>query len=325
VKALVQEAYGSADVMKLRDIDVPELGEGDVLIRVHAAGVDPGVWHLMTGRPYAIRLMGFGLRRPRKPVRGFDVAGVVEAAGAKVTRFKRGDAVFGTCEGSFAEFACAPESQLAPKPARLSFEEAAAVPISGVTALQALRDKGAVRAGQRVLIIGAGGGVGSFAVQLAKVFGAEVTGVCSGSKAELVRSLGADHVVDYAREDFAAHGDRYNLIVDTASNRPLGQVRKALTRKGTLVIVGGEGGGPILGGAARSMRAQLLSPYVSQNLRGLFAAQRLEDLELLGELAEAGRLTPVIDRAYPLELAPDALRYLELGHPRGKVVIQIGS
>jgi NADPH:quinone reductase-like Zn-dependent oxidoreductase len=324
VKAIVQDTYGPADVLELRDIAVPKVGEGDVLIRVHAAGVDPGVWHLMTGRPYALRLMGFGVRAPKQHVRGFDVAGVVEAAGTKVTRFRPGDPVFGTCEGSFAEFASTPEDKLVLKPARLSFEEAAAIPVSGVTALQALRDKGGVQAGQRVLVIGAGGGVGTFAVQLAKVSGAVVTGVCSGSKVDLVRSLGADHVIDYTREDFAAGADHYDLIVDTAGNRPLAGVRKALTHNGTLVIVGGEGGGPILGAAARSMRAQMLSPYVKHNLRGLFAAQRKEDLEWLAELAEAGKLTPVIDRTFALSEAPDALRYLELGHPRGKVVIRLG-
>jgi NADPH:quinone reductase-like Zn-dependent oxidoreductase len=244
-------------VLTLRDIDKPTARDGEVLIQVRAAGVDQGVWHLMTGLPYLVRVFGYGLKKPKVPVRGRDVAGVVEAVGNGVSRFQPGDEIFGTCEGSFAEYACAKEGRLALKPANLTFEQAAAVPISGGTALQAVRDGGQVTAGQSVLVIGAAGGVGSFAVQLAKVFGAEVTGVCSGAKADLVRSLGADQVIDYTRDDFAAAGQRYDVILDTAGNRPLSVLRQALASEGTLVIVGGEGGGQLTGGFERSLGAAL--------------------------------------------------------------------
>ncbi|HEY3084213.1 MAG TPA: NAD(P)-dependent alcohol dehydrogenase [Candidatus Dormibacteraeota bacterium] len=325
MKAIVQDEYGSAGVLELRDIDKPEPRDGEVLIRVRAAGVDPGVWHLMTGRPYLVRAMGFGLRAPKVRVRGRDVAGVVESIGANVTRFKPGDAVFGTSEGSFAEYVCAREDRLAPKPANLSFEQAAVVAISGLTALQGLRDAGRIQAGQKVLIIGAAGGVGSFAVQMARAFGGEVTGVCSTNKIELVRSLGASDVIDYTREDFADGARRYDLILDTAGNRPLGQLRRALAPKGTLVIVGGEsGGGPLLGGFDRQIfRAPLLSIFVGQTLRALVSTESAEDLVVLKELIESGKVTPVIDRTYPLAEAADAIRYLAEGHARGKVVIAV--
>ena len=228
MKAIVQDMYGSADVLELRDIDPPVIGPDEVLLEVHAAGVEPGVWHIMTGLPYLVRVMGYGLTKPKYPVRGRDVAGRVEAVGANVTRFQPGDEVFGTCEGSFAEYAAAREDKLALKPANLTFEQAAVIPISGMTALQALRDKGQVKPGQKVLIIGAGGGVGTFAIQLAKAFGAEVTAVCSTSKIDLVASIGADHVIDYTREDFSDRPDRYDLIIDNAGNRPLSQLRRAL-------------------------------------------------------------------------------------------------
>lgn len=247
MKAIVQDMYGSPDVLQLREIDTPVAGEDEVLVRVHAAGVDQGVWHLMAGLPYLMRIAGFGLRAPKNPVRGYDVAGRVEAVGKNVTRFQSGEEVFGTCRGSFAEYACARADRLAPKPSNLTFEQAAAVPISGYAALQAVRDQGKVRPGQRVLIIGAGGGVGTFAVQLAKAFGAEVTGVCSTTKVELVRSIGADRVIDYTREDFADGRSRYDVILDIAGNRSLSHLRRALAPEGTLVIVGGEGGGRWLG------------------------------------------------------------------------------
>jgi NADPH:quinone reductase-like Zn-dependent oxidoreductase len=296
MKAIVQDGYGSPDVLELRDIDKPVVGDDDVLVRVHAAGVDPGVWHLMAGLPYLVRMMGFGLRAPKVRVRGMDLAGRVEAVGVNVTRFQLGDEVFGTGEGSFAEYVRARADRLAPKPANLSFEQAAAVPISGVTALQGLRDKGEVRAGQRVLIIGAAGGVGTFAVQLAKAFGAEVTGVCSTTKTGLVRSIGADRAIDYTREDFADGRQRYDVILDTAGNRSLSQLRRALARQGSLVIVGGEGGGRWLGGFERQILwAPLLSVFVSQKLRSLVATVREEDLRVLQELIEAGTVTPVID------------------------------
>ena len=322
MKAIVQDTYGSADVLELRDVDRPVVGDDDVLLRVHAAGVDPGVWHLMTGLPYLVRIMGFGLRRPKVPIRGRDVAGRVEAVGKNVTRFHPGDEVFGTCEGSFAQFACARPDRLAPRPANLAPEQAAAVPISGVTALQALRDAGGVQQRQKVLIIGAAGGVGTFAVQLAKTFGAAVTGVCSTTKLELVRSIGADQVIDYTRQDFADGAQSYDLIVDTAGNRPLWQLRRALSPTGTLVIVGGEGGGRWLGGFDRQiLRAPVLSLFVSQTLRPLMAKEGEADLRLLTELIETGKLTPVVDRTYPLSEAPEAIRYVSRGLARGKVVV----
>jgi len=322
VRAIVQDRYGSADVLELRDIDKPVIKETELLLQVRAAGAGPEVWHLMTGLPYPVRL-ALGLRAPKTPVRGRDVAGQVAAVGRDVTGFRVGDDVFGTCEGSFAEYASARADKCAPKPASLTFEQAAAVPISGVTALQALRDKGRVQPGQQVLIIGAGGGVGTFAVQLAKAFGAEVTGVCSTAKVDLVRSLGADDVVDYTISDFAAGADRYDLIVDTAGNRSLAQLRRALTPKGTLVIVGGEGGGRWLGGLDRLLRALVLSPVVGQKLGGLLATENRQDLDAMTELIEAGKVTPVIDRTYPLSEAAEAVRYLEQGHPAGKIVVTV--
>jgi len=326
MRAIVQDKYGSADVLELREIDKPVVKGDEVLVRVHAAGVDPGVWHLMTGMPYLIRVMGYGLRAPKDRVRGRAVAGRVEAVGEKVTQFKPGDDVFGTCEGSFADYASAREDRLAPKPANLTFEQAATVPISAHTALQALRDAGQVRPGQRVLIIGAAGGVGSFAVQLAKAFGAHVTGVCSTTKADLVRSLGADEVIDYTREDFADGARRYDLIIDTAGNRSLSHLRRALAPQGTLVIVGGEGGGPWIGLLSRMIRTPMLAPFVRpQKLRVLSSTEGKEDLQVLSELIEAGKITPIIDRTYPLSEVPDAIRYLEQGHARGKVVITVGA
>jgi NADPH:quinone reductase-like Zn-dependent oxidoreductase len=323
MKAIVQDEYGSADVLRFEDVDRPAVGDDDVLIRVHAAGVDPGVWHLMTGLPRMIRL-GYGLRKPKTRVRGVDVAGRVEAVGKNVTRFKPGDEVFGTCsDGSFAEYVCAPEGKLAPKPSNLTFDQAAAVPISACTALHALREKGRVQPGQDVLIIGASGGIGSFAVQLAKVFGANVTGVCSTTKVDLVRSIGADDVIDYTRDDFADGTRHFDLILDMAGRRSLSTLRRALTPRGTLVIVGGEGGGRWLGGFDRSFRASMLSPFVRQRLTMLISTERQEDLQLLSELIEAGKVTPVIDRTYSLGEAPQAIRYLAEGHARGKVVVTV--
>ncbi|MDJ0343474.1 NAD(P)-dependent alcohol dehydrogenase [Streptomyces sp. H10-C2] len=323
MKAIVQDNYGSTDVLELRDIDKPVAGADDLLVRVHATGVDRGVWHLMTGLPYLLRIGGFGLRAPKTRVRGTDVAGRVEAVGVNVTRFQPGDPVFGTCDGSFAEYVCGHEDTFARVPANLTFEQAAAVPTSAFTALQGLRDQGRVQAGQQVLIIGAAGGVGTFAVQLAKAFGAEVTGVCSTTKTDLVRSIGADHVIDYTRADFASTPSRYDLILDIAGNRSLSHLRRALTAKGTLVIMGGEEGGRWFGGVDRQLRALLLSPFVRQNLRVLLARPRQEDLQSLAELIEAGKVTPVLDRTYSLGEVPDALQYLEKGHARGKIVITV--
>jgi NADPH:quinone reductase-like Zn-dependent oxidoreductase len=323
MKAIVQDRYGSADVLEFRDIEDPVVGEQDVLVRVHAAGSGPDVWHLMTGLPYFARLF-LGLRKPKVPVRGRDVAGTVEAVGSSVEGFEPGDQVMGIVEGSFAELAIARPDKLTPKPARLSFEEAAAAPISGLTALQVIRDEGRVQPGQTVLVIGAAGGVGTLTVQIAKAFGAEVTGLCSTTKGDLVRLIGADDVIDYTREDFADGSRRWDVIVDTAGRRPLSLLRRALTPKGTLVIVGGDGGGRLTGGFFRGMlRAPLLSVFVGQRMRGLVSKETQEDLQALTDLIEAGKVTPVIDRTYPLIESPDAIRYLEEGHPRGKVVVTV--
>ena len=325
MKAIVQDTYGSTDVLKFADIDRPVPKDNEVLIRVHAAGLHRGDWHIMTGLPYLIRLMvpSLGLRKPKIRVRGMDVAGTVEAVGSKVTRFQPGNEVSGWCEGAFAEYACAPQDQLAAKPANLSFEQAAAVPTSAFAALQGLRDSGQVQPGQTVLIIGAAGAVGSFAVQLAKAFGTQVTGVCSTPQVELVRSLGADEVIDYTRADVTDGSRQWDLILDTAGHRSLSQLRRALTPKGTLVIVGSEGRGRWLGGFDRSLRAPVLSRLVGQRLRMLASKPRQVDLVVLGELIEAGKLTPVIDRTYPLGEVPEAIRQLEAGHTRGKLVITV--
>jgi NADPH:quinone reductase-like Zn-dependent oxidoreductase len=320
MKAMVQDRYGTADVLELEDIEKPEIGDDDMLVRVLAASAHIGDWHIMTGLPYLIRMVS-GLRTPKARVRGSDVAGRVEAAGKDVTRFQPGDEVFGTCDGSFAEYAIVRQDKVAPKPANLTFEQAATVPTSGSTALQGLRDVGEVQSGQKVLIIGAAGGVGSFAVQIAKAFGAHVTGVCSTSKVDLVRSIGADEVIDYTVEDFAENGQRYGLILDVAGNRSVSHLRRALAPRGTLVIVGGEGGGRWFGGIDRQLRASMLSPLVSQKLGTFIAKPNVEDLVVLRELIEAGKLTPVIDTTYPLSEVPEAIRHLEEGHARGKVVI----
>ena len=323
MKAIARDAYGSADVVELRDVDKPEIAADEVLVRVHAAGVDRGVWHVMTGLPYPIRLAGYGLRTPKNPVLGGDVAGVVEAVGSDVTRFQPGDEVFGVGKGTFAEYVRAPKDKLAPKPANLSFEQAAAVPVSGLTALQGLRDNGRVQAGQKVLIIGASGGVGSYAVQIAVAFGAEVTGVCSTAKVDMVRSLGAGRVIDYTQEDFAAGEQRYDVILDIGGNASLSRLRRALEPKGTLVIAGGETGGRLLAGADRQLRALVLSRFVGQRLTTYICSENHEDLVVLKELIEAGKVTPAIDRTYPLAEAPEAIRYLEQGNARGKVVIAL--
>ncbi|SDL02928.1 NADPH:quinone reductase [Arthrobacter sp. ov407] len=323
MKAIVQDVYGSVEVLELRDVEAPVPGDDDVLIRVRAAGVDQGVWHLMTGLPYLTRAVGYGLRKPKTRIRGRAVAGRVEAVGRNVVGFRSEDEVYGTCEGSFAEYACAKEGRLALKPKNLSFEQAAAVPISAVTALQALRDAGRVQVGQEVLVIGAAGGVGTYAVQLAKAFGAQVTGVCSTAKTDLVRSIGADHVIDYKHDDFADGARQFDLIVDTAGNRPVAVLRRALKPKGTLAIVGGEGGGRLAGGIGRSLGAALLSVFVGQRLTGVMSAERAEDLRFLTGLIEAGAVTPVIGKCYALADAPAAIRDLRDGHLRGKAVVTV--
>ena len=324
MRSMTQAAYGSAkDVLVLDDVCVPAVGDAEVLLRVRAAGVGPDVWHSVTGRPYLVRLMGLGLRAPKMRVPGRDVAGIVEAVGSAVTRLHPGDEVFGVCRGAFAEYACAEPDRLAAKPANLSFEHAAAVPVSGCTALHGLRDAGGLQAGQSVLIIGASGGVGTFAVQLAKAFAAEVTGVCSTSKVDSVRSLGADHVIDYRREDFPDGRHRYDLILDTAGRRTLRQLRSALAPRGSLVLVGGEGGGRWTGGFDRQLRAVLLSAFVGQTLRSLVSTERREDLLFLKDLIEAGKVTPVLNTTYALEEAARALSDADEGHGRGKVVITV--
>src|SRR5215213_4798744 len=323
MEAIVRDTYGSPEVLELRDIDKPEIADDEVLVRVHAAGVDRGVWHIMTGLPYPIRLAGYGLRAPKNPVVGSDVAGVVEAVGKHVTRFQRGDEVFGIGKGSYAEYVCASEDKLAHKPANLTFEQAAVVAISGLTALQGLRDHGRVEPEQKVLVIGASGGVGTFAVQIAKAFGAHVTGVCSTTKVNLVRSIGADHVMDYTREDFAKGEQRYDLILDIGGNSSLARLRRALAPRGTLVIVGGETDGRWLGGTDRQLRALMLSPFVGQKLGTFVSSENHEDMIILKDLIEAGKVTPVIDRTFPLSEVPEAIRYLEEGHARGKVVVTL--
>lgn len=323
MKAIVQDRYGSADVLEFRDIEEPLVGENDVLVRVDAAGCGPDVWHLMTGLPYFVRLMP-GFYKMRAGVRGRDLAGTVEAVGASVTGFRPGDEVMGIGEGSFAELVIARPDRLVPKPAGLSFEEVAAAPISGLTALQAIRDVGKVQPGQRVLVIGAGGGVGTLTVQVAKAFGAQVTGVGSTSKLDLIRQVGADEVIDYTREDFTEGTRRWDVIVDTAGRRPLRVLRRALAPKGTLAIVGGEGGGRWTGGFLGTMlRAPLLSLFSGQKFRPVVSKENLEDLQSLAELIADGKVTPVVGKTYPLIEAPDAIRYLQEGHAAGKVVVTV--
>ncbi len=319
MRAIVYQEYGAADVMHLAAIDRPAIAAGEVLVQVRAAGLDRGTWHLMTGLPYAGRL-AFGLRAPKVAVLGGDLAGVVVAVGSAVTRFQAGDEVFGVGKGSFAEYTAAREDKLAPKPSNLTFEQAAAVPVSGLTALQGLCDVGHLEAGQKVLIIGASGGVGTFAVQIAKALGAEVTGVCSTGKVDLVRSIGADHVIDYTTGDFADGGTQYDLILDIGGNSSVSRLRHALTRRGTLVITGGEGGGKWLG-LGRQLRALAVNPFVRQRLTTFIAKTTRARLERLTALIEKGQIVPAIERTYPLIEAPDAMRHLACGHARGKLVI----
>ena len=323
MRAIVQKEYGTADVLRVAEIERPSIGADEVLVKVRAAGLDRGTWHLMAGMPYAARL-AVGLRAPKNPVPGLDVAGVVVAVGSEITRFQPGDEVFGISKGSFAEFAAARESKLARKPSNLSFEQAAAVPVSGMTALRGLSDVGHLQAGQKVLIVGASGGVGSYAVQIAKALGAEVTGVCSTSKLDLVRSIGADHVIDYTQEDFAKGDKRYDLILDIGGNSPLSRLRRALAPRGTLVIVGGEGRGSWIG-MDRQVRALALSPFVGQRLTMLGPKEHYIVLERLTELIEDAKLVPAIEQTYPLSEMPNAMRHLQAGGVRGKLVIAVSA
>jgi NADPH:quinone reductase-like Zn-dependent oxidoreductase len=325
MKAIVQDRYGEADVLHLEDIDTPRAGSGEVLLSVQAASLFAGDWHYMAGMPLAFRPAS-GLMKPKVRVRGRDVAGRVEALGADVTQFEVGESVYGICDGAFAEYATAGVRKLAPKPANLTFEQSATAPITGTTALQAVRDHGKVRDGQSVLVIGAAGGVGSFAVQIAKAFGAIVTGVCSTVQVDAVRSIGADAVIDYTREDFAEPGARYDVILDTGGNRGLSVLRRALTPRGTLVVVGGEGGkGRFLGGFGRgTLRAPVLSLVTSQTMKGFVAKENEADLVVLKELIEAGKVMPLIDRSFSLGDVPEAMRYLREGSGRkGKIVITV--
>ena len=321
MRAVLQDRYGTADVLRIGQIARPVIGEHRLLVEVRAAGLDRGTEHLMTGKPYATRL-AFGLRRPRNPVPGRDVAGTVVEIGSSVTRFAVGDEVYGIAPGSFAEYAVARESQLARKPANLSFTEAATVPVSAATALRALVDVGRIQANQAVLVIGASGGVGTYAVQLAKAFGAEVTGVCSTEKTDLVASLGADHVLDYTREDFAEGSRRYDLVLDIAGNPSLSRLRRALAPRGTAVFVGGENAGTLTG-MGRQLRGLLLSPVLRQRFTLVVAKESASDYERLTELIEAGRIAPSIDRTYQLEAVPHAIRQLGTGQIRGKVAVNL--
>jgi NADPH:quinone reductase-like Zn-dependent oxidoreductase len=323
MSAVVQDAYGDVDCLRQERIARPTAGDDEVLVRVRAAGLDRGTWHLMKGKPYLMRVAGLGLRRPKVRVPGRDVAGTVAAVGRSVTGFAVGDEVYGVGRGSFAEYAVARADKLARKPANLSFEQAAVVPISAATALQALTDHGRVEAGQRVLVIGASGGVGSYAVQLAKALGAEVTGVASTEKLDLLQSLGADHVVDYRHEDFADSGRRYDLILDIAGNPTVSRLRRALATKGTAVFVGGEAGGDLTGGMGRQLRGLLVSLFVGQRFATFVNKERGSDLERLTDLVEAGQVVPHVDRTYPLARVVEAMTQLEDGKVRGKIAITI--
>lgn len=325
MKAIVQDGYGLPEVLELRDIDKPEIGDDEVLVRVRAAGVNPADWAIMSGLPYIARPV-YGLRKPKNAVRGTDVAGTVEAVGTGVTRLRPGDEVFGSCSGlggAFAEYASVSEDALAPKPANLTFEQAAAVPMAGRVALQALRDHGGVRAGQKVLINGASGGIGTFAVQIAKALGAEVTGVCSPRNVDLVRSIGADHAIDYTQEDFTQKDQHYDFILDNVANHSLSDLRRALTPTGTLVPNGGGFDNHWFASGGRVISAHVLSRFVSHRLRPFLESQSLEDLIVLKELIEAGKITPVIGRTYPLSETPQAIDHVGGGHARGKVVITV--
>jgi NADPH:quinone reductase-like Zn-dependent oxidoreductase len=322
LKAITYHRYGPPEVLGLEEVDEPVVRDDEVLVRVRAASVNPRDWHFLRGLPYVVRPVG--LRRPKSGVLGSDIAGQVEAVGKAVTRFRPGDEVVAfVLSGAFAEHAAVPQAVLGPKPATLTFEQAATVPLAALTALQGLRDHGRVQPGQRVLILGASGGVGTFAVQLAKSFGAEVTGVSSTRNLELVRSLGADHVIDYTREDFTRSGQTYDLIFQLAGTRSPSDLRRALTPKGTLVLSSGESDGRWIGPLGRVIKAAVLSPFLRQRLVTFEAKQSKDDLRVLKELVESGKLVPVIDRTYPLIETSEAIRYLETGHARGKVVITV--
>jgi len=322
MKAIVSRCYGSPEVLKLEEIAKPTAADDEVLVKVHAASLNPLDWHYMRGRPYIMR-MSSGLGAPTDTRVGVDFAGTVEAVGKNVKRFKPGDEVFGGRSGALAEYVTVREGRaVALKPANLTFEQAASIPLAAVTALQGLRDTGRIQPGHKVLINGASGGVGTFAVQIAKTFGADVTGVCSTRNVELVRSLGADHVIDYTREDFTQSGQRYDLILDNVGNHSLLASRRVLQPNGTLVIVGGPKG-DWLGPMARPLKAMIVAPFVSEEFVMIFAELNQQDLNVLGDLMRAGKVTPVIDRRYTLAEVPTAIGYLEEGRARGKVVVSL--
>jgi NADPH:quinone reductase-like Zn-dependent oxidoreductase len=328
MKAVVYTHYGPPDVLEIRDIKKPVPNDDQVLVKVHAAAVNPYDWHFIRGTPYVMRLMMGGLRKPKEPRVGVDYAGTVEAVGKNVTQFKPGDEVFGNRTGAFAEYLCArADRAIALKPANMTFEQAAAVPVAAITALQGLRNEGKVQSGQKVLINGASGGVGTFAVQIAKAFGAEVTGVCSTRNVDLVRSIGADHVVDYTKEDFTKSGQRYDVILDNVGTQPLSGFRRVLRPNGICVMIGGGGpnDGKWVGPTARPLKAKLMSPFISQKMSMMMARSNKDDLTILANLMQSGKVTPVIDRTYPLSEIREAVRYVETGRARGKVIITVAQ
>jgi NADPH:quinone reductase-like Zn-dependent oxidoreductase len=325
MRAIVQRAYGSPEALQLDNVDLPTIAADEVLIEVHAAGVDRGVWHLMTGNPYLIRIAGYGLTKPKQPIQGLDVAGRVVRIGADVTRFSRGDKVFGIADGSFADYAAAKQDKLALMPGAATFEQAAAASVSGITALQALTDVGKLEKGQRVLVLGASGGVGTFAVQLAKALGSEVTGVASTAKLELVRSLGSDHVVDYTVDDATDGTRRYDLIIDIGGRTPVRHLRRALAARGTLVIVGGENGNRWTGGVGRQARAMMLSPFIKHRLTTFVSTESHSFIERLAEFMESGDVLPAIGQRFTLDDTAEAIRQIESGTARGKSVIVVRS
>src|ERR1022692_312095 len=325
MKAVVYHNLGSPDVRKYEEIEKPAAGDDEVLLKVRAASVNPLDWHFMRGEPYLMRIAA-GLRKPKIIRLGADVAGQVEAVGRNVTQFKPGDQVFGGCRGAFAEYVCTPESALATKPDNLTFEQAASVRVAALTALQGLRDKGQIRPGQKGLINGAAGGVGTFAVQIAKCFGADVTGVCSSRNVEMVRSIGADRVIDYTQQDFTKSGERYDLFLDNVGNHSLSACRRVLNPQGIYVMVGAPGGrwfGPMFGPLPRMVAALVLSRFTAQKLVMILTQRSKEDLTMVRDFMADGKVTPVIDKRYGLSEVPEAIRYLEAGHARGKVVISV--
>ena len=322
MKAIVYRKYGTPDVLSLHDVDRPVVGDDEVQVRVHAASLNPLDWHYMTGTPYLMRLM-VGLRKPKRNILGVDLAGTVEAVGGNVTRFKPGDEVFGVAAGSCAEFVAAREDRIVHKPAGLTFEQAAAVPVAALTALQGLRDHGKVEAGQKVLINGAAGGVGTFAVQIAKRLGADVTGVCSTHNVDTIRSIGADHVIDYTKDDFVERGQRYDVMMDHVGNRSLSDCRRVLTRDGVCVVISGPKEGRVLGPIPRLIRTIVYFKFVSQRVASYTAVVTSEQLLRVRELLESGQVEPVIERTYNLSEVPEAMRYLGSGHARAKLVIKL--